>query len=221
MTPPTEDTCLFTSAPLNESTKVEHTIPESLGGRVRSSVVSSTDFNEGWGETLVPALKKPYAMIMNRLGPLLPGIHQSGQLRVDVRGEAPGLALDDEGVLTRQNLDIVARDEETNRPRSVVGTSEKAIRGILKQAGARDDQIVFSMVPASTATTFYTNAPVIWKELEVAALTSTLLTFDHLTRDTGRRFTRSDELLEARQFIRQAVDTRRIQQHYNTYNVDI
>ncbi len=211
MTPPTEDTCLFTSAPLNESTKVEHTIPESLGGRVRSSVVSSTDFNEGWGETLVPALKKPYAMIMNRLGPLLPGIHQSGQLRVDVRGEAPGLALDDEGVLTRQNLDIVARDEETNRPRSVVGTSEKAIRGILKQAGARDDQIVFSMVPASTATTFYTNAPVIWKELEVAALTSTLLTFDHLTRDTGRRFTRSDELLEARQFIRQAVDTRRIQ----------
>ena len=117
MTPPTEDTCLFTSAPLNESTKVEHTIPESLGGRVRSSVVSSTDFNEGWGETLVPALKKPYAMIMNRLGPLLPGIHQSGQLRVDVRGEAPGLALDDEGVLTRQNLDIVARRGQRREPR--------------------------------------------------------------------------------------------------------
>lgn len=210
MTSTTEDTCLFTSAVLDQSTKVEHTIPESLGGRVRSSFVSSTSFNERWGETLVPALKKPYAMIMNRLGPFLPGIHQSGQLRVDVLGEAPGLVLDDDGVLARQNLAIVARDEVTNRPRSVVGASERAIRQILKQAGARADQIVLSMVPVSTATTLYSTVPVIWKELEVAALTGILLTFDHLTRETGRRFTRSDDLHEVRQFIREAVEDQMI-----------
>lgn len=210
MTQMQQDTCLFTSEVLNANTKVEHTIPESLGGRVRSSVVSSSDFNEAWGTSLVPALKKPYAMVMNRLGPLLPGIHQSGLLRVDVRGEAPGLALDDEGVLTRQKLEIVARDEETNRPRSVVGTNVKAIKKILQQAGANSDEIMLSMVPATTATTFYSRVPVIWKELEVAALISILLTFDHLTRGTNRRFTRSDELREVRGFVRKAIEDGRI-----------
>lgn len=169
------DTCLYTSAPLDASTNIEHTIPESLGGRVKSRFVLSTAFNERCGELLVPALKKTYATLLNRLGPLLPGIHKSGKLRVDVRGETTGLALDDEGVLTRLNIDIIARDEETGRPKSVVGTNEKAIRQILKQAGAKDEDIVFSMVPASTANVFYTTVPIIWADIEVAALNSLFL----------------------------------------------
>jgi hypothetical protein len=204
------DTCLYTSEQLNDDTLVEHTIPESLGGRVRSRFVTSSAFNGHCGECLVPALKMPYATILNRLGPLLPNAHQSGQLRVDVIGEAPGLALDDEGVLTRLNLEIVARDEQTNRPRVIVGANEGAIRQIMHQAGARDDQIILSMVPATSANVFYTTVPVIWKEIEIAALNSVLLTFDHLLRNRPHRFTRASEFDEVRAFIRNTVGNRQV-----------
>jgi hypothetical protein len=154
-------------------------------------------------------MKKPYAMIMNRLGPLLPNSHKSGLIRIDIRGEE-GLVLDGDGMLTRQGIQIIARDEHTQRPKSIVGSDEKALKKILCQAGAKVDQIIFSMVPASSANTFYSKVPLIWKELEIAALTDIMLTFDHLTRGTNRRFTRSVELTEVRNFIRDAVHSRSI-----------
>ena len=39
-------TCLFTGEVLNENTKLEHAIPESLNGKIALKKVSSTAFNE-------------------------------------------------------------------------------------------------------------------------------------------------------------------------------
>lgn len=201
----TTATCLFTGEALDDSTIVEHTIPESLGGRVKSTLVAGTRFNNAWGSSLVPAIKKPYALLMSRLGSLLPGAHRSGMIRVDVPGEVSGLVLDDEGVLTRQGISIVCRDPETNRPRSVVGENERELRKLLRTVGAKDDQMVMSFVNATEATNFFVKAPVIWKDLEIAALVSILLTFDHLTNATEYRFTRSEVTVEIRRMIEQVV----------------
>ncbi|MEO6812163.1 MAG: hypothetical protein ABI353_23895, partial [Isosphaeraceae bacterium] len=200
------DTCLFTGAPLDSKTRIEHTIPESLGGRIKTRQVTSSDFNERWGSLLVAALKTPYAPIMNRLGPLLPEAHKSRIIRIDVTGEIPGLALDKDGVVTRDRLEIVAWDPKTKQPKAIIGTDEKAIRKKLRQAGARDDQITMSFVPASTANTHTTKVPVIWADIELGALTATLLSFDEVLREKGDRFTRSDEFAPVRDFIRSVID---------------
>jgi hypothetical protein len=188
------DTCLFTGVPLDYKTRVEHTIPESLGGRIETRRVTSSDFNERWGSLLVAALKAPYASIMNRLGPLMPEAHHSRMVRIDVAGEIPGLILDEDGVVTRDGLEIIAKDPRTKRLRVIIGSDEKAIRKKHRQEGARDDQITLSYVPASSANYHTTTVPIIWGDIELGALTATLLSFDELLRDQGNRFTRSDVL---------------------------
>jgi hypothetical protein len=203
------DTCLFTGVSLDSKTRVEHTIPESLGGRIETRRVTSSDFNERWGSLLVAALKAPYASIMNRLGPLLPEAHKTRMVRIDVEGEIPGLILDEDGVVTRDGLEIIARDPKTKRPRVIIGSDEKAIRKILRQAGASDDQITLSYVPANSANYHTSTVPIIWGDIELGALTATLLSFDELLRDRGNRFTRSDEFAPVRDFIRTVVQNGR------------
>ena len=63
--------CLFTHAELDADTKVEHTIQRALGGRVRSSEVTSSDFNERCGGRVDPYFSGVYAETMRALGPRL------------------------------------------------------------------------------------------------------------------------------------------------------
>src|SRR5271166_6319473 len=112
-------TCLFTGEALTPTTKVEHTIPRSLGGRIKSRVVSCDSFNARCGERLDPYLARRYAHLMNVLSPLLSQEHRTGQLTVDAPGEPAGLVLV-EGALTRKNVAIVERYAATKRPRSVL-----------------------------------------------------------------------------------------------------
>ena len=87
-------TCLFTGEALTPTTKVEHTtIPRSIGGRIKSCVVSCNRFNERCGERFDSLLARRYAQLTNVLSPLLSSEHRTGQLAVNAPTEPGGLVL--------------------------------------------------------------------------------------------------------------------------------
>ena len=94
-------TCLFSGECLTPTTKVEHTIPRSVAGRITSRNVSCDSFNELCGQRYDPFLARRYVQLMNVLSPLLSSKHQTGQLAVDAPGEPSGLVLEG-GAITRK-----------------------------------------------------------------------------------------------------------------------
>ena len=201
--------CLFTDEELDTTTRLEHVLPRSLGGRIRSREVSSSTFNERCGDYLDNTLKAVYAPIMNRLGPLLSSEFKVGQVRVDVPGEAKGFILEDGGVLTRENVIVIERDED-GHPKSILGPSKQSLRKIISQIAKQKKEIVVSEVPASTATVVYQRVPVIAPEIDLAALKSALMAFDLALRGTAHGFTRSPALQGVREMVRDAVASRQI-----------
>jgi len=204
-----QPTCLFTGAPLSAVTREEHTIPRVLGGRIRSRVVSSDQFNNDCGSFLDAHLALPYSRILNRLEPLMAGEHSQAALRVTVPGEPDGIVLEAGGIPTRRGKTIVSRDPVTDRPTAAVSANEAGLRQLASQLG-REESLRLSTVPVTQSNTFLHRAPVILAELEIAALKCGLLTFDHFLQATGDAFTRSDSLLDVRRFIAEAVSSRTI-----------
>ena len=197
------DTCLFTGEVLPPTTKEEHTIPEALGGRIKSRFVTSDTFNNLCGARLDFVLKLAYEPLLNQLAPLLPRTGQPGVMPIHEPGEQPGLVLE-AGKLTRQNLVIVKKDEE-GRPKAAVASEESALKKLARSMKKKPEEIRFTEVRATEATTFYKKVPVVCREFEIAALKSALLTFDHMLKDTPDHFTRHTDLAQAREFIRDAV----------------
>src|SRR4051812_29511892 len=79
-------TCLFTGTTLTPNTLREHTIPRSVGGRIRSREVSSDSFNGRAGSYVDPFLYEPYSEVMTTLGPVLTAEHRGGTVTVEVPG---------------------------------------------------------------------------------------------------------------------------------------
>ena len=73
-TQPLPMTCLFTGQPLSATTKKEHTIPDALGGRIQSAIVSCDAFNEAAGNNVDLVLARTYCHLFNLLGPNPPSI---------------------------------------------------------------------------------------------------------------------------------------------------
>ena len=200
-------TCLFTSVNLPPETEEEHTIPRSLGGRITSRTVSSTEFNHASGDQIDPVLKRVYDPIINHLAPLLPMNSQPGRMQVELQDAVGGCYLE-QGELSR-NLRIIERDEK-EMPKAVVADSETAVRKFAKRMGKHGEDMKLSVVPATDEQTYKVRCPVICHEIEVAVLKSALLTFDPMLAGIPNRFTRSDQLAPVRRFIKEAVMDRRI-----------
>ncbi len=77
------NTCLFTDAPLTSDTKVEHTILDSLGGRVTSRIVTSSEFNEQRARKVDLAAKQIYWPVLMNLAHLIPSQVQAAGLNVE------------------------------------------------------------------------------------------------------------------------------------------
>lgn len=200
------ETCLFTGEPLTPDTKVEHTIPESLGGRIKSQVVTSDTFNNLCGTRVDFILKLPYEPMLNRLAPLLPRTSQPGLMPIKVPSDPPGLALEG-GAVTRPKLLIVK--DERGRPKTGIADDEEGLRKFARSMKQKFEEMRLSTAPATEATTFYRKVPIICREIEIAALKSAVLTFDHMLRGSPDQFTRGSELKQVREFIRDAVLTER------------
>jgi hypothetical protein len=202
-------TCLFTGQQLTAETHIEHVIPECLCGRLTTREVSCDEFNGQCGAYLDNYLRAPYALLINRLGPLLPAKFRSGNIDVDTPNDPPGLALDGQGCLTRKNV-IVETDAQSGK-RSVTAANEQAARKVLRQlrkTEGGDSKI--TAVPVTTENVYYHKHLAISAEIELAALKSCLLTFDHLLSHIEDRFTRSPALQEVRDFVRDSVKLRAV-----------
>lgn len=151
-------------------------------------------------------MKDAYVLLLQTLSPLLPGQARPGRTPINVPGEESGLVLDD-GRVSRPGVVIYAKDAKG--PTSAGSGSPKYLTKIARQRGIDPASLEIRTVPATEATTYYATMPVVHREVEVAALKATLLTFDHyLCGNPADRFTRWGSLEPVRAFIRDAVSTR-------------
>jgi hypothetical protein len=205
--------CLFTNEELGPDTREEHTVPRSLGGRIKSTVVSSSIFNERCGVRLDPYLAEIYAETMLMLGPALPTESRLGARDFDIPGRPGHWRVNEFGQLVLAGPNVIDRDSQTNRPRSAIGPNIASMQSMITQLGS--PQFTASEVlPDQTEGVFPERAVAHWA-IEVAALKAALLSFDHLLRHDADRFTRAAALEPVREFIRTVV-----QSSSNAPNVD-
>jgi len=196
------ETCLFTGVLLSDETKVEHTIPASIGGRIKSKSVTCDDFNQNAGNKIDHTLKLVYEPMLNALSPLLPRSFQAGKMQVDIPGEQPGVYME-AGRLSRGNLEVIKDGQ--GKVISLKSSNPTAIRKVAKTLGKDTQSLKLVTEFASNAPLYYKKMPVICRELELAALKAVLTTFDVLLADSAYRFTRDSACEDARKLFKQAV----------------
>lgn len=198
----TQPTCLFTDKVLTSETKVEHTIPESVGGRIKTRLVTSSEFNEYAGIRTDYAIKAIYEPMLNRLSPLLPRSSQAGKMPVEIPGEQNGFVMEN-GRLSLQSP-VIERDAK-NRPISIKASDRKPIDRIAKSLGKDPQSLQVSYEPATDAHVYLKRTPILCRDVELAALKAILTTFDALLSTSAFPFTRSPECGDARVLLRRAV----------------
>ncbi len=199
------DTCLFTDSPLTENTKIEHTIPAKIGGRIRSTRVASDGFNARCGSSVDRELIGTYWQLMMTLGPLLAIEHQAGERRIQISGSSGHHVVDGKAVVHRKGSEIIDRDPKTNRPTAAAAQNLETIMHILRPNMPASAKIEQSYFPHDYG---YADLPVcqlLSAEIEVAVLKSAMLTFDHLLIEHPNRFTRSPVLAPLRNSIKEII----------------
>ena len=194
-------TCLFTNDPTGPTTRIEHTIPRSMGGRFYSRTCSSDDFNNHASQPFDSEFFLAYSSVLNVLAPLMSAQHQPGALRVTEPNEQRQLLLEPGAVPSISGIQVEARDPNTNRPIAIAGVSELALRARARQFGWPEDQLTTTTVPSTTEEVLFRKVPTISPAMEISVLKSALLTFDHVLGSDPSAFTRSHDLKPLRDAI--------------------
>ena len=195
--------CLFTDETLDDATRVEHTIPRAIGGRVRSKEVSSSKFNHLCGNTLDPCFSGVYVHAMRVLGPCIPTEARSASERFKLPGAEGWWQIDPKGrlVLSGNTVQYAPGGVAT----SAIGPSIESLKPIIKNLAFGGAQVRHEeLLPPHNGVVFPERAMLHWR-IEVAALKSLLLTFDHQLRHDPGRFTRSAALEPVRLFVQDVV----------------
>lgn len=192
---PEPPTCLFTGVALPPVTKVEHTIQAALGGRFQSRKVSSDRFNAK-ASAIDQALAQAYSPIFNRIGPLMPGGYKTPSVPARVQGEDGPFEIRGDGRFVRKGLHVKTRDPITNKPVEVYGSDVGAMQRHFGAPNAKPERV--HSPPGATASF---DVPLLNIEIEIAALKSILLTFDHLQGNDPNRFTRTPNVARARSLV--------------------
>ena len=199
-----QPTCLFTGRLLTAKTKEEHTIPASLAGRIRSRIVSCTEFNAACGNKFDKVLADAYRFFFMALSPALAKEHKPGEtVSYDDAGRP---YVTEEGITGIKGIVIASRDDE-GKPKEVLSSDIPALNRWFEKSGVskgRKRRILTNLpLPSSTV---YRDQPLFTPESDVSALKCALLTFDHLLADQpSRRFTRFPHLEGIRNFIKSTV----------------
>jgi hypothetical protein len=194
--------CLFTDEQLGLETKVEHTIQRSIGGRIRSTQVSSNGFNEKCGSLIDPSVADLYWDVMCVLGPALPLDSRSGERTVEIPGEPGHYVIDEFGRLRMRGAAILGRDPNTRRPTAILGSDEDSVNRVARSMLPGTTWLTKTMPPSFNVR--LRNRIVISPDIELAMLKAALLSFDHVLLGEDR-FTRHDALYEVRSFIRRCI----------------
>jgi hypothetical protein len=181
---------------------VEHTIQRSLGGRIRSTQVSSNAFNKKCGDQIDPSVADLYWDTMSVLGPALPTETRAGDRVVEIPGEPGRYVIDEFGALRMRGAAVVGRDPTTRRPTAVLGTDEVAVRRIAQQMQPGAAWLTNTMPPSYDVP--LRKRIVISPDIELAMLKAALLSFDHLLSGEDR-FTRLAALGQVGSFVRRCI----------------
>ena len=211
---PIDRTCLFTGEALGPTTKVEHTIPQSLGGRIRSRLTVSSSFNAAAGDTVDPWLARSYCAIINRLAPALPAGGPRPKFAVRPEGVPDGnYVFELGGVLSLQNIRVISRNPQTGRPERVASTDPAALARFARSMGVEPATLRYESAANVTPSVAGASVIPVAMEIELAALKAVLTTFDHLLTDSSRNFVRHDALRSLRETMRAAIMDRQPPAH--------
>lgn len=195
-------TCLITGNELGPDTREEHTIPRSLGGRIRSRVVSCNEFNQACGDLFDPNLKGQHQLLLSLLAPALAREHDVGRF-VTLGGDGRRYVTEN-GVTQVAGMRPTGFDENA-RPTGFEGNPTRVTREgeRMKRDTGREVQVEFVGFGESHTSQ---QVELLSTQGEVAGLKCVLLSFDHLLRNQlARRFTRMDALEPLRQYVKSVV----------------
>jgi hypothetical protein len=147
--PTAEHTCVFNGTVLSETTREEHTIQESVGGRYRSRQVTCDACNQRAGDVLDPALKAPYVLLLAALGPLLPERAKAGRIPLTTRDGASGPAIDRDGALVLTKPMVTHRDPVAGRPKGGLAPDAPSLEKLMRQAHGEGVRFETQTVPLS------------------------------------------------------------------------
>ncbi len=188
--------CLFTNEALTGETRVEHAIPETLGGRITSQTITSTLFNERAGAKLEPSLAGLYGSIMIALNPALPNSNRRGSVELTSRNTEGAWRIDEQ--LVPQLLrPVVTQRDSTGRPLSVIGPDSASLSKISKNVGGK---VQSTREVIKGIEVLYPETALIHPNIEFALLKATLLSFDSVEK--CRAITRSEALVSVRNLVR-------------------
>ncbi len=198
-------TCLFTGVDLPPTTREEHALPRSLGGRIRSRRITSDGFNNATANGFDDLLAAPYVNAFNYLAPLLAAEHTQGAVELEVAGHGqhrlyPGGELGIHGLLVEER-------DANRRPSAVVHQDQGVVLRFAADAGwPQGGWRQSSEIAAKEVEGGRSCVPVLAPKMEVAALKCALLAFDEVLADAGvHRFTRSGWLTSTTDAIRDIV----------------
>lgn len=196
--------CLFSGDKLDESTKIEHTIPAALGGRITSRRVTSSKFNEATSDKYDKPFTDQYLPILIRLAPLLnKKLQEKSMILKSNDGEKKYRYKNAE--ISMDGLFITERDENGHPRSCLTPMSPNVINHVNK---------TFNWNPVTTMALSPVDLPddTFWcrfnftPEAHISALKSFLISFDEmLARINGFMFTRDPALTPLCDFIQKVV----------------
>jgi hypothetical protein len=195
------ETCLFTGEALADDTHEEHCIPRSLAGKIVSSRVSSSSFNNRASE-IDHFLGRSYTQIMHALSPLL----ASGDRQAPVTGVTEGgmhLRVGADGIAEAVSRAEVLQRGENRRPTAIRLRDSSDAGWAADHFGLDPDLVRNESITAYEEYIRLPEFPIVCIEAEIAALKSIMLSFDALLVDCPDcRFTRHAGVGGARELVR-------------------
>lgn len=197
----TKRTCLFTNKPLDENTKIEHTIPRALCGRIRSKTVTCSEFNEA-SSKCDAILRNEFLMILGELAPMLPKEFDPGEIPVTLDSGIP--AIKKGGVIDLQKPHVLERTSNGLPKRVYIPDNPKTLDKNLETFGAKKSKLNYIPLPGNQVT--YKDIVVCSSQSEISILKSIVCTIDFILQKESRDlFTRSKEMKPLLDFIKDSV----------------
>ncbi len=202
--PKLPSTCLFTGEILDSSTKIEHAIPNALGGRITSRKITSSRFNEATSDKFDKEFTDQYLPILVRLSPLLSRKFRDKAMILKSRDGQRKYRFKN-AEIELAGIIVTKRDSDNKPCECLSALSTNCVDKVNK---------MFNWNPQSTMTMEVSRLPDILffdrfeftPEAHISALKSFLLAFDEmLTREEAFNFVRDDMLKPLRDFIRTVV----------------
>lgn len=186
--------CIITGSPLDPSTKVEHTILHSLGGRITSRRITSSEFNQKCGSTVDLALTDIFKHIFAMLAPATVSGANPGNVLYTSLDKSIRYYLNSGFTTLDKNIIINGKD---GKPAVAYSSNEKAIRKMSSKASLTISNIEKVALPVENNTA-YRNSQLLGTDIEIAIIKCIILTIEEMTiRKNLPRITEITELRKA------------------------